>query len=103
MNDSHIQSIFSGDDFFGVYFNDIKENADKSIVIVMPKIWLPSSSPMLDFLAEKQACGVEISIFTMDENGIEKLHYKGLQVNVTPTANIPCAIIRQETHLVWHS
>lgn len=100
MNDSHIQSIFSGDDFFGVYFNDIKENAHKSIVIVMPKIWLPSFVPMLDLLTEKQADGVEISIFTMEESEIEKLHYKSLQVNVTPTANIPCAIF--DNKIIWY-
>lgn len=100
MNYSHIQSIFNGDDFFGVYYSDIRDHADKSIVIIMPKIWLPSFSPMLDFLAEKQTCGVEISIFTMDGNGIEKLHYKGLPVKVTSTANIPCAIINKK--IIWY-
>ena len=99
MNESRIQSIFSGDDFFGVYFNDIKENADKSIIIMMPKIWLPSSS-MLDLLAEKQARGVEIAIFTKEEDEIEKLLYKGLPVNVTPTTNIPCAIINKK--IIWY-
>jgi len=100
MNNSHIQSIFSGDNFFGVYFNDVKENVHKSIVIVMPKIWLPSLAPMLDLLAEKQAHGIEISIFTMEKSEIEKLHHKSLQVNVTPTANIPCAIL--DNKLIWY-
>ncbi len=100
MNNSHIQSIFSGDNFFGVYFNDVKENVHKSIVIVMPKIWLSSLAPMLDLLAEKQAHGVEISIFTMEKSEIEKLHHKSLQVTVTPTANIPCAIL--DNKLIWY-
>jgi superfamily II DNA or RNA helicase len=100
MNDSHIQSIFSGDDFFGVYLNDIKENADKSIVIVMPKIWLSASSSILDIIAEKQAQGVDVAIFTMEKDGIGELQDKGIQVKLTPTATIPCAIIDKK--LIWY-
>ena len=36
----------------------------------------------------------------IEKSEIEKLHHKSLQVTVTPTANIPCAIL--DNKLIWY-
>ena len=94
-----VQCIFSCDDYFDAYLTDIR-NAQKSIVIVIPKIWLPSFAPFLDVLAEKQTAGLEIAVFTTEEMGVEYLRHKGLSVSITSKANIPCAIV--DGKLLWY-
>ena len=93
------QCIFNCDNYFEAYLADIR-NAQKSIVISMPKIWLPTFAPFLDVLAERQTEGAEIDVFTKEENGTVLLRNKGIPVMMSEKATIPCAII--DNKLLWY-
>lgn len=90
---NNTQNIFSPADYFNKYLADIR-NAKKSVVISIPKIWLPRFAPLLEVLQEKIHNGITVLVHTSFNNDfIMRIEAIGARVDVSKNANISCAII----------
>ena len=92
--------IFNGMTYYRPFTKDIS-TAKHSIIISSPKLYMPHKSNIVSYLRELSANGVEVVVFTKEENAkSEYLAMQGFNVHVIPTLNIRCSIIDKSS--VWY-
>lgn len=92
--------IFNGRTFFKLYFKDIKF-AKHSVIISSPKLYNVNQNPLVLYLKELTAHGIEVSIFTSKRNEqTEFLIRQGLYVKVIAALSLCTTII--DKSIVWY-